>query len=141
MPVRIFLSTAVYCNSGLNYPPEDHKVFGESHVSSVCSHGTVNRLPRAKRSMYPFCEFTKTPRESVLTAQDCCLAYPTPSRISSGACLNFAGCDHNRVRSCCSRPQLKCKRSVGACSSFRFEHPKFRSISNTEDQFQSYASL
>ena len=39
----------------------------------------------------PKFESTKTPRESLLDAYDCCLAHPTPSHIPSGASLNFEG--------------------------------------------------
>ena len=37
-------------------------------------------------------ESTKTSRESLLDAYDCCLAHPTPSHTPSGASLNFGGC-------------------------------------------------
>ena len=37
-------------------------------------------------------ESTKTSRESLLDAYDCCLAHPTPSHTPSEASLNFGGC-------------------------------------------------
>ena len=63
------------------------------------------RLPRVIFLLLRFREFfallarnfklTKTPRQSFLTACDCCLAHPTPSHTPSRASLNFGGALHD----------------------------------------------
>ena len=61
-------------------------------------------------------EFTKTPRESLLTVNDCCrLLHPTPAHTPlSGACVSISwtvvACGELSTHSCM---RVKCKLSVG----------------------------
>ena len=52
-------------------------------------------------------EITKTSRESLLAAYDCCLAHPTSPYTLSRASLDFAGRSCLYVRSC-SCPLVEC---------------------------------
>ena len=88
-------------------------------------------------------ESTKTPRESLLDAYDCCLAHPKPShslqvtiKTNLLAELKHQAPVTQLIRSVpefrglfllvrsCSCLQVKCKRSVGGCFLPHFVYPK-----------------
>ena len=85
----------------LYHPPGKQQPFGEHRFSigyvplSLGSRAWIETFQRFRELLVLLArkfEITKTSRESLLVAYDCCLAHLTTSHTPPGAFLNFAGC-------------------------------------------------
>ena len=83
----------------LYHAPGEQQSFGENRlfigdVPIVGSRAWIEIFQRFRELLVLLArkfEKTKTSRESLLAAYDCCLAHPTSSYTPPGASLNFAG--------------------------------------------------